>query len=252
MTDPVSDDLDEIEANFDTFSKGWRDDEARVAGELSKQRDVFVRSYQRIVSLHAWRSYVLANQVSEGSLGFFLEAQNDALVSHVIAQHGSWRVALKALRSCLENVLASMYYKDHPVELQLWTAGASRIPFSDLLAYFEGHPATKGVDLELTGLGTLRGEFAMLSRAVHGSSQGFRMTKDGKHILLWSSGPDRFGPWETRESAVLQGLNSLLVTLFRDRLAGAALPGLRRAISLAIPAKAAAKYKALGVVLGKS
>jgi hypothetical protein len=250
MSKHASSDIEEIEANFENFSKTWRAEQAAVSAALEKEKATFVLSYQRIVSLHAWRSYVLQDRIGEGSLAFFLEAQNDALVSHVLAQHGSWRVALKALRSCLENVLSALYYKDHPVELELWASGASRIPFSDLFAYFEQHPALKGVPAELTGLPTLKGEFGTLSRAVHGSAKGFRMTKDGKHILLWSSAKDSLGPWSAREHEVLAGVNALLVTLFRGALTGAALPGLRKAVGIAVPTKVAAGFKAFGVTLG--
>lgn len=249
MSKGPDDDVEEIEANFDAFSDAWRAEQGTVAAALAAEKPVFVRSYQRIVSLHAWRTYILQGRLSGGSLGFFLEAQNDALVSHVLAQQGSWRVALKALRSCVENVFAALYYKDHPVELELWTSGDLRIPFSELFAYFEKHPRVREVDAGLTGLGTLKGEFGTLSRAVHGSAQGFRMTKDGKHILLWSSGKDRLGPWSAREGAVIEGVNQLLLVLFRDQLAGAAFPGLRKAISLTLSAGLAAKYKDVGISL---
>lgn len=129
----------------------------------------------------------------------------------------------------------------------MWNSGAARIPFGELLTYFERHPALSGIEASLSGLPALKTEFGTLSRAVHGSAQGFRMTKDSKHILLWSSARDRLGPWLTREGAVLFGVNSLLTTLYRDVLAGTAMPGLRKAVSMAIPGAAGAKFKQLGV-----
>ena len=112
--------LKETETNFKNFDTAWRADMARVATELAKKDTIFLTSYRRIVSLQAWRTF-LELRISADSLAFFLEAQNDALTSHVFASLGSWRSALKALRSCIENVAFCLYYKDHPVEFRLWT-----------------------------------------------------------------------------------------------------------------------------------
>lgn len=82
--------LKETEANFDAFDSDWRRHMAEVSAELAKQQPRFLESYRRMVSLQAWRAF-LETRVSEASLSFFLEAQNDALTSHVFANLGSWR-----------------------------------------------------------------------------------------------------------------------------------------------------------------
>jgi hypothetical protein len=226
--------LKEIEANFKAFDADWRSEMSKTATELAKDNATYLRSYRRIVSLQAWRAH-LESRVSEGSLAFFLEAQNDALTSHVFAALGSWRSALKALRSCIENVCFCLYYKDHPVELTLWLAGEHKPTFNELFNYFEHHPRRiKAASIDAMPL--IRSEYPTLSLAVHASAKAFRMTEDIKSTLLWSDAQDRKGKWQTRERDVIMALNLLLLALFRDDLSGAAAAGLREAVSLAIPA----------------
>ena len=207
----------------------------KVMDLLRAEENIFHESYQRIVSLQAWRANVVESVMSAESAAFFLEAQNDALISHVLAQMGSWRSALKSLRSCIENVLFTLYYMDHPVELILWQQGKIRHTFNEMHRYFLAHPRVTSASKRATGLEILQKEYSLLSRAVHASARTFRMTQDVQATQLWSPEKTRIGSWRTRESLVLQGLNLLMMVLFRDSLTGSKLVGLRRAISLAIP-----------------
>lgn len=226
--------LKETEENFRTFDAEWRTEMARVAAELAKQGAIYLGSYRRIVSLQAWRTF-LEPRISDSSLAFFLEAQNDALTSHVFANLGSWRAALKALRSCIENIAFCLYYKDHPVELRLWDTGKHKPPISDYMTYLEHHPQRVKVP-KVDPMPHLEAEYSTLSKAVHASAKGFRMTHDVKTTLLWSDAKDSLEQWQTRESAVVTNLNLLLLAHFRDQLGGAAEAGLREAISMAVPA----------------
>lgn len=242
--------LKETETNFKSFDAAWRAEMARVAAELSKENAIFLTSYRRIVSLQAWRTF-LEPQISADSLAFFLEAQNDALTSHVFANLGSWRSALKALRSCIENVAFCIYYKDHAVEFRLWTEGKHKLPISDYITYLEQHPQrmkTATVD----PMPHLQSEYSTLSKAVHASAKSFRMTNDVKTTLLWNDAKSNLSQWQTREAAVLTNINLLLLAHFREKLSGAAEAGLREAVSLAIPATSYSEIKAnLKVVLRK-
>lgn len=226
----------EVEANFGKFSGGWKTELQRVITELDKEDQKFGSSYAHLTSFQAWRTEILSKCLPEDSLAFFAEAQNDALVSHVFARMGAWRSALKSLRSCLENVCYCLYYKDHPIELRLWLQGSHRLPFATLHEYFEHHPDVSVInDKTVTGLDTIKAEFATLSRAVHASAKGFRMTTDAKTMALWSSEKASLGAWLTRESHVVTGLNLLLLCVFRSQLTGAQLLNLRKAISLTVP-----------------
>lgn len=240
--------LKETEANFKDFDGRWRDDMSHVSAELAKDCEPFLLSYRRIVSLQAWRAF-LENRISNSSLAFFLEAQNDALTSHVFANLGSWRSALKALRSCIENLMFCLYYKDHPVEFRLWETGQHALAIAEFVTYLDHHPQRVAV-ATVDPMPRIRKEYATLSKAVHASAKGFRMTEDIKSTLLWSDAKASLGQWQTRESAVLVGLNLLLLAHFRGELAGASASPLREAVSLVIPTSLYPEIKAnLAVVL---
>jgi hypothetical protein len=224
----------EIKANAEKFGVDWRSTMQEASNVLAQEKTCFLESYERIVSLNAWRQHI-ENLISEESLAFFLEAQNDALTSHVFAALGSWRSALKALRSCIDNVLFCIYYKDHPVELELWKSGKHKPTFSELFTYCEQHPCRLDV-LAIDGIPMLRAEYSTLSKAVHSSAARFRMTLDIRETLLWSSSKNQLGMWQSRERSVLIGINLLLLSLFRESLAGSAAAGLRAAIAITIPA----------------
>jgi hypothetical protein len=225
--------LNETEANFKAFNDDWRAEMTAVSSELAKGDAIYLASYRRIVSLQAWRSF-LETRISSGSLAFFLEAQNDALTSHVFANLGSWRSALKALRGCIDNVLFCIYYKDHPVELRLWHEGKHKLSFADHFAYLENHPDRIQAP-EVDAVPTLRAEYATLSMAVHASAKSFRMTKDVKETLLWSDAIELRGMWQTREQIVLSNINLCLLAIYRHELEAAVSPLLRDAIGLSIP-----------------
>ena len=226
----------EIDSASGRFTTAWRDELARVSADLARFQPRFVESYRRLVSLEAWKTHLLEGRISSASLGFFLEAQNDGLVSHVLASLGSWRSALKSLRSCIENVCFCLYYMDHPVELSLWSIGKHALTHSAVLEYLQRHPSVSTVPKSVSGLEIIKKEYPVLSRAVHASAVGFRMTAEETGVRLWHTDQGKLGAWSTRELQTLCGINLLLLTMFRSELEGARLEGLRKAVSLAIPA----------------
>lgn len=224
----------EIKENFSNFCHAWRTELESNLTELKKNDTDYLESYQRLVSLQTWRTTILEHRLPPDSLNFFLEAQNDALTSHIQASIGSWRVALKALRSCIENAIVTLYYMDHPVELALWHKGRHKLGFTEALKYLQQHPHLDGVQKNLSGLETLKKEYETLSRAVHGSARAFRMTEDGKAVNLWNTDNKKLSQWKTRERHVIAGINLLYLSFFRDALTGTQLPNLRSAISFSI------------------
>jgi hypothetical protein len=246
----MSDLLDEIDHNFEQFSKNWKTALEKSINTLDTQAEKFRNNYRRTTSLNAWREDIIQQKVSEEASLFFLEAQNDALVSHALARMGSWRSSLKALRSCIENVFYCLYYTDHPVELRQWEEGHHRLQFSELLAYFISHPDIKGIPDELSAIAPLKTEYGTLSRAVHGSAKSFRMTKGTDSTVLWNADMPSLGAWQTREIVVLSSLNLFLIGFFRKHLQGTSYPGLRAAVSLTIPSKLFPKIQSdLGIHL---
>ncbi|MBI2805144.1 MAG: hypothetical protein HYX68_09205 [Planctomycetes bacterium] len=234
---------DEIDQNWQVFHQQWTSQIASNWAQLKGSSSIFVDSYRRLSSLNALRVYVVEKKLDKDSAAFFLEAHNDALVSHVSASFGAWRGSLQSLRSCVENTLCALYYKDHPIELEQWKTGAHRIGFSDLMAYMERHPALSGVDKTLTGLEMLAQEYSLLSRAVHGSAATFRMTDQINRILLWSTDPARAGMWQTRERHVVNGICLLLIAMFRNEFVGMKLQNVRDTLYYAISATARSKLK---------
>lgn len=226
---------EEVESNFDAFEKQWPNDLNQALGALSGLRKRFVDSYLRISTIQAWRTSVILGSVGEGAEAFFFEAQNDFLISHCLSRCGSFRQALKALRGAIENVFFSLYYKDHPIELAKWEEGRYRITFSELNSYLESHPVVCNSPQGRQSLATLKDEYSTLSKAVHGSSKAFRMTKNLTEIHLWDTDVAAVGKWATRESHVITSVNVLLCHLFADKLQGAGNRNLREIIALVVP-----------------
>lgn len=227
--------LGEIENNFEAFDAQWPTDLTNAITGLAPTKKYFAASFVRISTIQAWRTSVLTEIMDDDSLAFFFEAQNDLLVSHCLARCGSFRQALKALRSAIENVYFSLYYKDHLVELAKWNLGCHKLGFTDLHKYFEGHPSILGKNAKLTGLDVLKSEYATLSKAVHGSAKSFRMTKDLIDIRLWANDAPSVGKWAAREKSVITALNKLLLYTFAKELLGTKNRALRETVGLIMP-----------------
>jgi hypothetical protein len=225
----------EIEANYRRFEGDWKQSLSNSISSTGELDAIFLESYSRITTLQAWRAGLLEAALPKESYCFYLEAQNDALVSHIQARCGSWRSALKSLRSAIENVLFSLYYMDHPVELSLWGSGKFKINFSELQKYFNQHPNLQRVPESITGLGLIGQEYEKQSKAVHASSRDFRMTNEGRALSLWHSDVPRVGQWSTHEKRTLQGINLLLMSIFHEKLKGTQQSNIRTSLGLIIP-----------------
>ncbi|AZG77061.1 hypothetical protein [Methylocystis rosea] len=242
----------ELEANYRSFREDWTQQATKNWNDLAKEKH-YLESYRRLCCLQALKVQLIEPHCSPDSSAFFLEAHNDAVASHVSASMGAWRPALQSLRSCLENTLSTIYYKDHPIELQLWQAGKFRKGFSELMRYAQQHPIVSSSDAKITGLELIESEYATLSKAVHASATIFRMTDVASKILIWSTESDRLGMWATRERKVIEGISLLLVCLFADRLQGTLLPQLRDILSYAVtPAKRKLLKKEFNISISKS
>lgn len=240
----------EVDHNFETFFNELPAGVTSAIVSLAAEKEKFKDSYRHLVSLQAWRTEVLEHLLPPDALKFFIEAHNDGLTSHFLARQGAWRVSLMSLRSCVENTLGGVFYAEHPVELAQWQTGEHRLGFTETMNYLTAHPAFNGISENESGLGLIKGEYGTLSRAVHGSSHLFRMTKAGNISLTNEHSVADLGAWTTREKIVLTGLNLILITFLRQHLQGAAHQNLRKALSLVIPVKRHGSIKQLfGVTL---
>jgi hypothetical protein len=227
--------IEEVDANFTRFDGSLAGGITDALTELAPHVNKFRDSYRRLVSLQAWRGELIQNIASPASEEFFKEAQNDALMSHHLARQGAWRVALMCLRSCIENTLIGIYYMEHPVELAQWHLNSHRLGFAEATSYLAKHPNFIHYSEQESGLQLIKNEYATLSQAVHGSSKKFRVTKTGLIEGLNVASVAELNQWASREHQTLLGLNSCLITMFKDHLAGAAQTNLRKALGLAIP-----------------
>lgn len=222
----------EVEANYRQFIENWSESRDREYGTLST-RDNFLQSYKRIASIQSWRE-CLSTRISKDALAFFAEAQNDALVSHVLAMHGMWRSSLQSLRSLIENIVFCIYYMDHAVEYRQWSQGNHRLSFSHLFDYLKSHPDLINIKTNLDGVKIIKQEWETLSKSVHSSSMSFRMTAKGQFPVLFSSDVASLGAWSTRESHCIYAINLILMALFKTCIQGASMRDLRKAISLVV------------------
>lgn len=222
----------EIVENHVRFEQRWASELQECTAELAGQ-EAFQRAYSRIVTFQAWRSELLQDIMKAEALQFALEGQNDLLVSYLLARSGQWRSSLQSLRAAIESYLNSLYFMDHPVELQLWNTGGFKTHFTDLLKYQADHPGNVGVSNDKSGLDIIKSEYAVLSRAVHGSAVSFRMSaSDGPRFF--DSTSSNLGMWESRNKAVCRGLSLLMLSLFRGHLGAARKRNLRKALTYSL------------------
>lgn len=226
--------LPTVDNNAVAFSEHFPSEITDSCLQMLEHTDEFRDSYRRIISLQAWRVRFFEVAYPSSVHSLFLEAQNDALLSLVLAHTAMWRPALQSLRSCVESVLNTCYYVDHPVEFQLWEQGQHTVGFSELIKYFSLHPKNVRMKKLPNVLQHLRSEYGDLSRAVHASAKGFHMTKAGV-IALTNSNEIDYSQWISRHSKSLLWLNLLLVILYSTFLEGSENRDLRKSISLVIP-----------------
>ena len=228
--------MPEIDNNAASFAKIFPAAIADACATRLSNADGFRTSYRRVVSLQAWRDRMFEREHLKPVSTLFLEAQNDALLSIVLAHASMWRPALQSLRSCLENVVSTSYYADHPIELVLWENAKHRMSFSELMAYFARHPNITNYKGLPDVSSHIQQEYSVLSKAVHASARSFHMTKAGTISVTVNSDVD-FDRWNKRHASTLNWLNMFLVDLYSVKLDGAQNIDLRKAISLAIPTR---------------
>ena len=187
--------------------------------------------YAQATVLESWRSRLLDSRLGPG-LPFWYEAQNDYLLSLVHAGNGVWRSSLQALRSFIENATGAIYYSEHPVEAKRFVSADFRLTWSQTKEYFNTYPyASAAANFRTSAITALASEYADLSKAVHGSSESFRMTAGRQFPLLCSSDRIKIGAWRTRALASAKAINSVLLLHFSSDLTGARLRPLRDELS---------------------
>lgn len=194
-------------------------------------------SYSRIAAINALKVDIVEPHFPPGAAQFFYEAHNDVLLSHVNASFGSWRPALQSLRSFMENVLASIYYLDHPIEFEKWASGDFRLAPRELRAYLSEHPRLQSFNKDLGLKAALDKEYGTLSKAVHASNILFRMTADNGKVNIADPSSSGLGQWSKREQHAVDICVSPLCAVLAPYLDGAKLSDIRTALSSAVRPK---------------
>lgn len=218
-----------FKGNYEAFSATLPADIGKNIA-LLRDEDALLDSYGMIATVNAMKIELLKDAVHEEAFRFFSEAHNDLLISHMNASFGSWRPALQALRSFMENHLAAVYYSDHPVELRLWTDGKFSISPRELREYVCSHPSVCKVAPDVNVKGLLDGEYATLSKAVHASNDLFRMTGADGAISIMDADKAELGKWHTRQKAVIDACMLVVCVVYCSHLEGAKLPRLRESL----------------------
>ncbi|MDE4302078.1 hypothetical protein PXK30_00015 [Phaeobacter gallaeciensis] len=231
-----------IKENYLAFSTKVSDSIVGNIGEF-KGNEKLVESYARIAAINALKLDIVEPHFPEGAAHFFYEAHNDSLISHVNASFGSWRPALQALRSFMENTLSAIYYLDHPVEYMKWNVGDFRMSPKEMRQYLSEHPKLGKLAKDINLKATLDSEYGTLSKAVHGSNSMFRMTSaDGKTNIANPS-LEELGKWSARERSTVDVCITSLVGVLSEHLEGAKRQNLRAALGIAIQSKSRAALK---------
>jgi len=222
----------EVATNFADFENRWKGQWSHAEQHLATSSEYF-DGFKRLISIQAWRSEILEDELSDGAHQFILEGQNDLLISYILARSGQWRSSLQTQRAAIENYLNGLYFMDHPVELELWDLQKFKNQTSDLFTYFTNHPKNIGRDGRSFGIPALKAEYATLSKAVHGSAKPFRMTRnDGPKFF--SEDAVSLAKWASRNRMVVRGLNLLLLSLLSTELQGSKRRNLRKAIAFSL------------------
>ena len=180
---------------------------SNIAMIVARDAEKLDDAYARLTTLQSWRTFVLDQHVSNDSLGFFAEAQNDGLTSSVLIASGLWRSSMKSLRSLIENLIQCLYYMDHPVEYRRWNKAKYRPTFNELFNYLGDHPDIRDLPENLNAVADLKSHYSHLSNVVHSSSPEFRMTGDINGLTLWRTAAADLGKWSKTHKNVIRDIN---------------------------------------------
>ena len=241
---------EELKVASSQFLLDWQTELGRIVQVMSTNETVVQSSYMRMASLQAWKTEFFEATMPMHALAFYVEAQNDAVLSQVLAMQGLCRSSLQAMRSCVENVYGMIYYQDHPIELEQWMQGKHRMDRSEYSSYIKKHPRLQGKLVEDCGVVALDNLYILLNHAVHASSVGFRMAMNPPSLTIAVDDHVRFKKWNTSHSHLISEINMLLLSIYGNKIAGAAKLGLKRAIYLSLsPRQRTISHRVHGVVL---
>lgn len=234
--------INEIEANYIAFSQAVSDSIVSNIASL-KGSEKLAESYARIAAINAIKVDIVEPHFPKSAAHFFFEAHNDALLSHVNASFGSWRLALQTLRSFMENTMAAIFFLDHPVEFEKWSIGEFQLSPKQMREYIAEHPKLASLVKDLDLKAALDKEYGTLSKAVHASNSLFRMTAADGKVNIANPSTAELGKWSARERSTIDLCISVLVGILCDYLDGAKMQNLRTVLGVAVQTKSRSALK---------
>lgn len=234
-----------------SLSQFWNasDNALATASSVIRADTRLSRVYLHALAFESWRQHVLETKLGPG-LPFWYEAQNDYLLALTHGGRGVWRSALQSLRSFVENAAGAIYYSEHPVEARRFAAQDFRLTWTETKEYLKSYPYSTPSAFRDSLWQVLGEEYGELSRAVHGSTDSFRMTAGQQYPSICSSSPQLVGAWATRMLAAARAVNLVLLQHYASDLEGARLPALREDVSKAVTSRDRTTVRqAVGIVL---
>lgn len=112
-------------------------------------------------------------------IDFLYELRSDSIQLLTFLSLGFKKATALAIRSCIEDVIRHIYYKDHPIELELLNeTGNTQISVTNTFQYLNTHPVFKKYKKFIIIHNFLTNEYSNTSRFIHGSSvKHFQLSK---------------------------------------------------------------------------
>lgn len=237
----------ELRANHENFKREVISETSSVRQIVTLNNNEFFESYKLVCAFRGWHEIALQG-ASEEVAGFFIEAHNDILTSHVLATTGMWRSSLISLRAFMESYLAFIYFRDHPVELRQWSSGALKLEPKNLRQYCLKHPDICAYPIALASAKKLDTEYSKLSGSVHGARTDFRMTGPSSYPAISTPDLVRLRKWIKLKRDVVRTALVLMLTLNASALRGSSHPVFRKVLgSCLLPSSKLSIKQQIGV-----
>ena len=187
---------------------------------LDKYKEVgFYECYLRTLYFKNWKEGL--NSITEDNLNPLLdELHQDVNSSYYLSSIGLYRTSNMHLRSLIELSLQSIYFYQHPVELEKWKCGKFVIKHDKLTDYIKEHP--RFYDIETKNrisllVEQISSKWKFFSKHIHAESlQYFQTQKESEFNQEFSNA--EFGKWKKHYLETVDKINTLFSLFFSNEL----------------------------------
>lgn len=203
-------------------TKFLKQDLKDVKSQLKKQYncDIPKKREKQFTFLHK-RVFCLSNLgfqlIKQDSIRMeFLEELRSDLV-HLLTciSLGLKKPSALSTRGCIESTIRHIYYKDHPIELQLLNqTGETKISVTETFNYLNEHPVFKKIDRFCKMYSFLKNEYSETSKLIHGSSfRHFQLSKSISQLKI----TDQEFTSQTKNLEKLLGILITVIIIFHKK-----------------------------------